>query len=165
MTGSETLDIGSAISRGRVWSSAAQLAICCLCARCDYPEEWQVTAAGAISAKRFHPEVSEERSLHLQRKPEPHEDNWGQVQAAIGKLPRIPNDRPEEDWELWVQVAAAIGGEWPDRINKAAILIIRENDSEEQMFGVYLIHSLRILVQAKNLHLENTKELTQGEFP
>lgn len=73
------------------------------------------------------PELHERLSRQLARL---HEDRAEEVAEARPDPVRGLDNRAADNWEPLQQIAAVIGGEWPERVQSVAITIARNDDEE-----------------------------------
>jgi hypothetical protein len=73
--------------------------------------------------------------------------HWAQEAAerlsAIPALPVWLADRPADVWEPLLAVADAAGGQWPARARAAAHKLVKEQQGEDDTWGVMLLRDIR----------------------
>ena len=72
---------------------------------------------------------------------------WSEAAAeelsAIPPLPVWLADRPADVWEPLLAVADAAGGHWPERARAAALKLVKEQQGEDDTWGVMLLRDIR----------------------
>jgi hypothetical protein len=90
--------------------------------------------------------------------------SWAQdaiplLQEVRPELPAELDDRAEEAWEPLFQIAALAGGDWPDRIRRAALALSAGDDVDEDELAVRLLADCKAAFEKAGAEKVSTAEL------
>lgn len=85
-------------------------------------------------------------------------DHGEELKAADPEVPSQLNDRAADNWRPLFAIAAAAGGEWPDRAQKAALALAGET-TEESSLGVTLIGDMMLIFKERQIDELATSDL------
>ena len=72
-------------------------------------------------------------------------DNLEILRHSSPELPNSLNDRQADNWEPLLAIADLVGGEWPERTRKAAVVLSGSDDVLDERVGPQLLADLRIV--------------------
>ena len=85
-------------------------------------------------------------------------DSHEAVRRARPELPKVLNDRAQDNWEPLLAIADVAGGVWPDMSRKAAVVISGSAD-ETATIGCELLADILEVFETKRIERIGTKEL------
>ena len=88
-------------------------------------------------------------------------DNAEAIDAAAVELPAQLNDRAADNWRLAFKIAAIAGGDWPEKLRKAAIALSAHADADEDDLAVMLLNDCRDICNARALKADEAGHLPE----
>ncbi len=83
------------------------------------------------------------------------------IDAAVVELPAQLNDRAADNWRLAFKIAAIAGGEWPEKLRRAAIALSVHADADEDDLAVMLLNDCRDICNARALKADEAGHLPE----
>lgn len=84
-----------------------------------------------------------------------------EIEAAEPDLPDELDGRPADNWSVLISIADALGGEWPARARRAA-LVLEEADSASSSAGEMLLADLRDLFDERSSDRLSSEEIANA---
>ena len=116
------------------------LASRCLIIRMQRQTKTESKKVERFSATKSYPELA----ILCRKAARWVQDNLAAIREAVPQIPDIEN-RNLDNYEPLLQIAHVIGGEWPQRINDAALKLIGGDNPVEQSRSIELLKDIRAI--------------------
>ena len=90
------------------------------------------------------------------------QDNQEKLRVADPSLPGGLHDRAMDNWRPLVSIADLVGGVWPERARRAALLLSGQNSDDEESLSTLLLADIRELFKAEDTDRLASAQITAG---